>query len=75
MAERLERERDAWMESSAQQTRNAVFYRGLLTLIGNMLGDEAKIADDGTLTHDVLVLKVPELVEKLIKARQGEIKT
>ena len=61
-----ERQRDNWMETASQHSRNQEFYHGLVTDIGNMFGLVARVADDGTICEDVLALKVPELVAKLI---------
>lgn len=55
-------ERDGWMESAAQFSRNSDFYRGLVYEIGDFFGDAAKTADDGKVMEEVLALKVPELV-------------
>ena len=63
-----------WEESASQQARNTEFYRSIIVQIGNMFGDAAKIADDGSVMGDVLALKVPELVAKLIKGN-NEIHT
>lgn len=61
-----ERERDNWMETAAQHSRNQEFYHGLVTDIGNMFGLRARISDDGTICEGVLALRVPELVAELI---------
>lgn len=55
-------ERNAWIETAAQFSRNEDYYRGLVTEIGEGLGDEAFIADDGSRSQDVLCAKVPGLV-------------
>jgi hypothetical protein len=46
---------------------SAEFYRGIVTQIGELLGPEAKTSDDGSVQLDVLALKVPELVKKLLE--------
>lgn len=56
----------AWMDTCAQAYRNADFYRGIVTQIGEMFGVAAKTSDDGSVQQDVLALKVPELVADLI---------
>lgn len=56
-------ERNAWVESAAQFSRNEDYYRGLVQRIGIALGPEAYTADDGSISQDVLCAKVPELVE------------
>lgn len=56
----------AWYDTSLQYARDMEFYRGLVTEIGEMFGDEAKTADDGSLQDSVLALKVPRLVRALL---------
>lgn len=53
----------SWMETAAQNQRNADYYRGLLVKCGEAIGDKAYIADDGTRSEDVLCAKIPELVD------------
>ena len=53
-----------WMDTAAQNQRNADYYRGLLVRCGEAIGKRAYIADDGSRSEDVLCAKVPELVEK-----------
>ncbi len=65
--ERLAKERDSWMETAAQLSRDADFYRGLVTGIGAQFGEIAYISDDGSKQQDVLCLKVPELVAATLK--------
>lgn len=55
-----------WMNTAVQNQRNADFYRGIVEKIGNILGVEARTADDGTVGDSVHALKVPELVAKLL---------
>lgn len=59
-------ERNAWVESAAQFSRNEDYYRGLVERIGQAIGTQAHIADDGSRSQDVLCAKVPELVAALI---------
>lgn len=59
----------AWWETAAQHHRNEQYYRGLLVKIGEMIGAEAYVSDDGSVHDDVLVAKIPELVSKLIASR------
>jgi hypothetical protein len=61
-AERHQRESDLWQEIAAQHNRNEEYYRGLVVQIGEMLGPDAYISDDGSIQQDVLCAKVPELV-------------
>jgi hypothetical protein len=63
-AERLAK---AWEDTAFQEAGNTQYYRDLVVQIGEMLGPEAKTADDGSYMDTVLCAKVPELVEKLHK--------
>lgn len=54
--------RNAWYETALQHCRNEEYYRGLVRKIGGMLGESAKLMDDGSLGDDILCAKVPELV-------------
>lgn len=56
-----------WVESARQFARNADYYRSLVVQIGELFGEEAKTSDDGSVQHDVLCAKVPELVRTLKK--------
>lgn len=59
-----ERERSAaWEQTAQQESRNRDYYRGLLVAIGEKFGLDAKTQDDGGVVDDVLVAKVPELVD------------
>ena len=53
----------AWMDTAAQNQRNTDYYRGLLVKCGEAIGDQAYIADDGSISDDVLCAKIPELVD------------
>jgi hypothetical protein len=61
-------QRDAWIDTAAQNQQNTDYYRGLLVQIAEMLGVDAYTADDGTIYDTPLCIKVPELV----KARLAE---
>jgi hypothetical protein len=62
--EKLRRERDNWIATAEQEGRNTQYYRGLLMSIGEMLGDEAKTCDDGSMADSVLCAKIPDLVRR-----------
>jgi len=47
------------------------YYRGLVVRVGNMIGEPAHIADDGTRRDDVLCAKVPGLVHDILLSRSG----
>lgn len=56
------RQRNCWIESAAQFSRNEEYYRGLLDQIAESLGPDAYMSDDGS-THDSPVrAKLPEIV-------------
>lgn len=62
-----------WREEAEQARRNAAYYRGIVTQIGELLGAEAKTADDGVLHEFVLCAKVFEIVHRrLTRLRQLE---
>jgi hypothetical protein len=69
LAEAFAKRLATWMDTAAQQMRNAEFYRGIVVQIGEMFGDAAKTSDDGTVQEDVLALRVPELVRALVQSR------
>jgi hypothetical protein len=56
---------DRHNETTLQYFRNAEFYHGIVTQIGELFGCEAKTSDDGTVQEDVLALKVKPLVMML----------
>lgn len=57
-----------WHDTAAQHCRNEEYYRGLVIEIGKMLGPEVYVSDDGSVQHDVLCAKVPELVAARLAA-------
>ena len=61
---------NAWQETAAQHLRNEQFYRDLLSQCAKLLGDECRRCDDGRLipADDFLALKVPEVLEKELRA-------
>ena len=65
LAESFARILSAWLDYAAQADRNTEYYRGLVQQIGERIGEEAYIADDGSRSEDILCAKVPELVAAL----------
>jgi hypothetical protein len=59
--------RDAWEEACGQAQKNVDYYRGLLDWCGHVIGRDAFICDDGSVSDDVLRAKIPELVSELQK--------
>ena len=66
LAEAVAQRIAAWMDTAAQNQRNADYYRGLVVQCGKIVGNEAYIQDDGGIVQDVLCAKVPGLVQKLL---------
>ncbi len=64
----------SWMQTAAQNQRNTDYYRGLLVKIGESIGQAAYIADDGSVSDSVLCASIPDLVESLLAALEGESK-
>jgi hypothetical protein len=56
-----------WEHTARMHYDNECYYRGLLVNIGEMFGADARTQDDGNIIDDVLVSKVPELVQELMK--------
>jgi hypothetical protein len=56
----------SWMQTAAEGYRGADFYRGIIEQCGAAIGIEAFTSDDGSVQEDVLALKLPELVMKLV---------
>jgi predicted RNase H-like nuclease (RuvC/YqgF family) len=63
--EELMESRVAWREVARQQMIAVEFYQSVLQKIGKILGKSVITSDDGSVQQDVLVLKIPEAVEKL----------
>ncbi len=51
-----------WMETAAQNQRNANYYRHLLVQCGQSIGVRSYTCDDGTLSNEVLCTKIPEII-------------
>ena len=59
-------DRDFWKGVAAQHLKNEEYYRGLLDQIGEAIGDDALIADDGSRPGGVIRAKLPDLVRKIV---------
>lgn len=58
-----------WEETAAQFLRNTEYYTGLLDQIADIIGDDAWIADDGSIyprEESPIRAKLPELVSELL---------
>lgn len=55
-------ERNAWVSSAMQFSRNEDYYRDLLDQIGDAIGPDAYTSDDGSVQDSVVRAKLPELV-------------
>ena len=67
-----------WIQRAADGWQGAEFYRGIIDQCGAAIGIEAYTSDDGSIQEDVLALKLPELVKKLVefeKDRNSKTKT
>jgi hypothetical protein len=62
-AKRLEQ----WMDTAAQFSRNADFYRGLVDQCAEPFGKEAHVSDDGSWQDEPVRLKIPELVRDAVE--------
>lgn len=61
-------ERNAWVESAAQFSRNEDYYRGLLDECAKHIGPEAWKADNGDVVDDEPVrARIPDLVAELVR--------
>lgn len=58
----------AWRAMAAEMSRNADFYKGIVTQVGDLFGVAARTSDDGSIQGGVLALKVPELVAAALKS-------
>lgn len=56
-----------WIKDNVRQYRTVQYYHRLLTLIGEMFGEEACRDHTGTVQSNVLVANVPPLVEQLLR--------
>jgi hypothetical protein len=74
LAEAVAKRIAAWMETAAQAARGQEFYRGLVVKAGDHFGVAARTSDDGSVQDHVLALKVPELVEAVVK-EAADLKT
>ena len=66
---------DSWQQIAAQHCRNEQYYHGLLIQIGEALGSAVMTCDDGTVSPDVLVAKVPEVALARIAELEKQIAT
>ena len=61
----LERVNKVIEEMARTYAETAEYYRGICQQIGQTIGEDAYVADDGSKMDDVLVAKLPELVRDL----------
>jgi hypothetical protein len=69
LAEAFTRVLAGWIDSAAQFSRNAEFYRGLLDECAKHLGPEVFRCGDGSVSDSPLRLKIPELVAQLAQGK------
>ena len=72
-AEENLRNANHWQEVARMHAKNEEYYRGLVVQIGDAMGHDAYVADDGTVSDDVLCAKVPELVVSMM-TRKDKLK-
>lgn len=63
LAEAVAKRIALWMDSAAQAERNTAYYRSLLVRCGKAIGDRAYTQDDGGRVDEVLLAKIPEIIE------------
>ena len=56
-----------WKTTARDYSRSSEYYQSLLDEIGNHIGYEAHVADDGSYQEDILRAKLPDLVKILVK--------
>lgn len=69
LAEQFAQVLAVWIDTAAQYAEDMSFYRDLLIETGHLLGLEIFISDDGSIQDEPLLLKVPELVAKLVQTK------
>jgi hypothetical protein len=62
---KLRKEKESWEKTASQHLENELYYRGLLEKIGRKFGAKAFTDDAGEMHTDVLIAKVPELVDNV----------
>jgi len=70
LADAIAKRISIWMQTAAQYHRNTDYYRGLLEQCGEIIGEEAYIADDGTRMEDVLCAKIPGIIKGMSQSRR-----
>lgn len=55
----------AWKETARHYASGQEFYQNIVTKVGEIIGEEAYTADDGTVGDSVLALKVPEIIQRV----------
>lgn len=63
---RVVAERNNWKDSAEGFLRDVNYYRNLVLRVGQLLGEEVKVCDDGVNCGEILVDKVPEVAQKTL---------
>lgn len=63
---------DEWIETASQESGNSAFYCELLDQCAQILGKDAFTSDDGSVQQVPVRLKIPELIQKLVRGACGE---
>lgn len=58
-----------WVETVDVFHKNAEYYRSICIEIGELLGEEVYICDDGTKSKDVLVAKLVEILKRKLNEK------
>lgn len=56
-----------WVDTSKLFHSNYDYYRGICIEIGELLGEEVYICDDGSKSEDVLIAKLVEVLKKRLQ--------
>jgi hypothetical protein len=58
-----------WAEAAGTLSRSSDYYRNICIEIGELLGEEVYICDDGTKSEDVLVAKLVEVLKRKLNEK------
>ena len=65
-AEQAEAQCAAWEQSAKEFANGMDYYRGIVIAVGEMIGEQSYICDDGTRSDSVLCAKIVELVAAVL---------
>ncbi len=67
-----EKQLESWRALAVGMSRNIRYYCSLVESIGEMFGNDAYTADDGSKSQNLLYEKIPKLVAALVESRRRE---